>query len=148
MIIIRLNLIGKYLTNTILCTFVIDNLFYKSIYSDLDYLQQILNLSHNQRYFLFIFLLGNTLFAVNFLISKLKIEKYFLFIIPLTNFFVTFSYLFLIRMNNISILFVFILTYTSTIISIENYHQLRYFSSLVLFNFSALLIALAILQLI
>ena len=90
---------------------LIDKIYPLSVYSDLDFLQQLFKVDHQTRYFFFIVIVGSFLFIFNnFILIKLKVNNEILSFILDISFNVIFIFLLLttLRVNNLSkILLVF-----------------------------------------
>lgn len=90
---------------------LIDKIYPLSVYSDLDFLQQLFKVDHQTRYFFFIVIVGSFLFIFNnFILVKLKINSGILsFGLDISfNIIFIFSLLTALRVNNLSkILLVF-----------------------------------------
>lgn len=90
---------------------LIDKIYPLSVYSDLDFLQQLFKVDHQTRYFFFIVIVGSFLFIFNnFILVKLKINSGILsFGLDISfNIIFIFSLLTALKVNNLSkILLVF-----------------------------------------
>lgn len=90
---------------------LIDKIYPLSVYSDLDFLQQLFKVDHQTRYILFVVIVGSFLFIFNkFFVVKLKNNNEILSFVLDISFNVIFIFLLLtaLRVNNLSkILLVF-----------------------------------------
>ncbi len=121
----------KFNSVSFISFYILDKIYFNSVYSDLDYVQTLINVNHDLRYLLFIFFCGSSLFIVNLLtfkILKTKASKSIL-IINLATLFIIF---YILKTNNISIFFtvgfsiiVFVL-YNSNFLKDKNYLKFEY----------------------
>lgn len=107
--------INKFLTISISVLFIvyfgiklIDTIYKNSIYSNLDYLQTLINTNHETRYQIFILGLAIILIITNLTFLKIKIDNTSLKILLLTILnLVSFNVIFLVlQINNVSIVLI------------------------------------------
>ena len=87
--------------------FIVDNIYPLSIYSDLDYFQTIVEVSHGLRYFLFLLIICSTLFVCTITLNRIFQSHNYLYIgSSICIIFLTCEIvLSLLRMSNVSIIF-------------------------------------------
>lgn len=134
----------KFIFVSFISFFILDKIYYNSVYSDLDYVQTLINVNHNLRYYLFILFCSSCLFFINLMTYKFlesRGSKIILFINLVTLLFI----FYLLRTNNISVLFtvsisiiVFVL-YNSIFLKKQNYLKLEYGIYLFLISFALIL---------
>lgn len=103
---------NKLIKNYFLCLiasclffFIVDTIYPKSVYSDLDYLQTLFSSSHSVRYYIFIFLFGNLIFINNYLLRKIRFNKFTnIAIFIIFNFSIQNLFLIAFRVTNLSTL--------------------------------------------
>ena len=52
----------KFIFVSFISFYILDKIYYNSVYYDLDYVQTLINVNHNLRYYLFILFCGSCLF--------------------------------------------------------------------------------------
>ena len=87
--------------------FLIDNIFPLSIYSDLDYLQTVVEVYHSIRYILFLLIICSTLFICTISLNRIFPNHNYLYMgSSMFVIFLTCDVIFrLLRMSNVSIIF-------------------------------------------
>ena len=98
---------------------LVDKIYTLSVYSDLDYLQQLFKVDHKTRYIFFVIIVGSCLFVFNyFTLKKLKVTNDILSFMSdaLFNFLFIFLLLAALRVNNISkiLLVIFCITISAS----------------------------------
>ncbi len=109
----------SYLFGSYLFMKLVDKIYTLSVYSDLDYLQQLFKVDHKTRYIFFVIIVGSCLFVFNyFTLIKLKVTNEILSFMSdaLFNFLFIFLLLAALRVNNISkiLLVIFCITISAS----------------------------------
>ena len=109
----------SYLFGSYLFMKLVDKIYTLSVYSDLDYLQQLFKVDHKTRYIFFVIIVGSCLFVFNyFTLIKLKVNNEILSFMSdaLFNFLFIFLLLAALRVNNISkiLLVIFCITISAS----------------------------------
>ena len=109
----------SYLFGSYLFMKLVDKIYTLSVYSDLDYLQQLFKVDHKTRYIFFVIIVGSCLFVFNyFTLIKLKDTNEILSFMSdaLFNFLFIFLLLAALRVNNISkiLLVIFCITISAS----------------------------------
>lgn len=109
----------SYLFGSYLFMKLVDKIYTLSVYSDLDYLQQLFKVDHKTRYIFFVIIVGSCLFVFNyFTLIKLKVTNETLSFMSdaLFNFLFIFLLLAALRVNNISkiLLVIFCITISAS----------------------------------
>ena len=109
----------SYLFGSYLFMKLVDKIYTLSVYSDLDYLQQLFKVDHKTRYIFFVIIVGSCLFVFNyFTLKKLKVTNDILSFMSdaLFNFLFIFLLLAALRVNNISkiLLVIFCITISAS----------------------------------
>lgn len=121
----------KFIFVTFISFYILDKLYYNSVYSDLDYIQTLINVNHSLRYYLFILFCGSCLFIVNLITYKL-IESKGSKIIVVINIFTLLFIFYLLRTDNVSKLFtvsisiILFVLYNSSFLNEHKYLKLEY----------------------
>ena len=124
--------------------YILDKVYNNSVYSDLDYVQTLINVNHDLRYYLFILFCGSCLFFVNLLIYKTfktQGSKIILIINLVTMLFI----FFLLKTNNISLFFtvgisiIYFILYNSSFIKNNAYLKFEYGTYFLLVSFAIIL---------
>jgi hypothetical protein len=109
----------SYLFGSYLFMKLVDKIYTLSVYSDLDYLQQLFKVDHKTRYIFFVIIVGSCLFIFNyFILKKIKVNNEILsFTLDASfNFLFIFLLLAALRVNNISkiLLVIFCITISTS----------------------------------
>ena len=121
----------KFIFVSFISFYILDKIYYNSVYYDLDYVQTLINVNHNLRYYLFILFCSSCLFFINLLVYKIleyKGSKIILFVDLVTLLFIFYIF----RTNNVSLFFtvgisiIFFVLYNSSFLKDRDYLRLEH----------------------